>query len=155
MHGFDGVPAPIQDALTILAARGDDPPSVARGHEAFRALLAEMHAGRLKRLVHAGFSAEDAETHWDAGYRSLLGESPPRTTLCRAQGATATSCQQRRPAHSEDHHRPEGLRRQHRDRWLKHESCDARAEQEREPDFARKNTYCGPNDIDDCEEAGA
>ena len=61
MHGSDGVPAPIQDALTILAAHGDDPPSVARGHEAFRALLGEMHAGRLKRLVHAGFSADEAE----------------------------------------------------------------------------------------------
>jgi len=61
MHGIDGVPAPIQDALTILAARGDDPPSVARGHEAFRALLAEMHAGRLKRLVHAGFTSDEAE----------------------------------------------------------------------------------------------
>jgi hypothetical protein len=57
----DGVPAPIQDALTILAARGDDPPGVARGHQAFRALLAEMHAGRLKRLLHAGFSADEAE----------------------------------------------------------------------------------------------
>ena len=51
-----GVPAPIQDALTILAARGDDPPSVARGHEAFRELLDEMHEGRIKRLEHAGFT---------------------------------------------------------------------------------------------------
>jgi TusA-related sulfurtransferase len=61
MHGVDGVPAPIADALTILAARGDDPPSVARGHAAFRALLDEMHQGRLKRLAHAGFSAAEAE----------------------------------------------------------------------------------------------
>jgi TusA-related sulfurtransferase len=61
LHGIDGVPAPIADALTILAARGDDPPSVARGHEAFRQLLVEMHEGRLKRLAHAGFTVEEAE----------------------------------------------------------------------------------------------
>jgi hypothetical protein len=61
LSGVDGVPAPIQDALTILAARGDDPPSVARGHEAFRALLHDMHEARLKRLTHAGFTAEQAQ----------------------------------------------------------------------------------------------
>ncbi|HEX8954603.1 MAG TPA: ferritin-like domain-containing protein [Polyangia bacterium] len=61
LHGADGVPAPIADALTILAARGDDPPSVARGHEAFRRLLDDMHHGRLKRLMHAGFTAAQAE----------------------------------------------------------------------------------------------
>jgi TusA-related sulfurtransferase len=61
LHGIDGVPAPIADALTILAARGDDPPSVARGHQAFRGLLDEMHQARKKRLEHAGFSAAQAE----------------------------------------------------------------------------------------------
>ena len=60
LHGVGGVPAPLQDALTILAARGTDPPSVARGHQAFRALLDEMHEGRMKRLETAGFSADQA-----------------------------------------------------------------------------------------------
>jgi TusA-related sulfurtransferase len=62
MAGDKGVPAPIADALTILAGRGDDPPSVRRGHAAFRALLEEMHGGRVKRLESAGFSREQAET---------------------------------------------------------------------------------------------
>jgi TusA-related sulfurtransferase len=61
LHGVGGVPAPLQDALTILAARGDDPPSVARGHEAFRELVHEMHEGRMKRLAHAGFTPEQAQ----------------------------------------------------------------------------------------------
>jgi hypothetical protein len=56
------VPPPLVDALTILAARGDDPPSVKRGHDAFRALLDEMHEGRKKRLQSAGLTAEQAET---------------------------------------------------------------------------------------------
>jgi TusA-related sulfurtransferase len=61
LHGIDGVPAPIQDALTILAAGGDEPRRVTRGHEAFQQLLADMHEGRLKRLVHAGFTAAQAQ----------------------------------------------------------------------------------------------
>jgi hypothetical protein len=56
-----GVPAPIQDALTILAARGVDPPSVRRGHERFRELVATMHEGRVKRLQNAGFTPEQAD----------------------------------------------------------------------------------------------
>jgi hypothetical protein len=61
MQGADGVPAQIQDALTILAARGDDPVSVARGHTAFRNLLDDMREGRAKRLQHAGFTASEAQ----------------------------------------------------------------------------------------------
>lgn len=61
LHGIDGVPAPIQDALTVLAAGGDEPARVARGHEAFQRLLAEMHEGRLKRLGHAGFTPQQAQ----------------------------------------------------------------------------------------------
>jgi TusA-related sulfurtransferase len=60
LHGIDGVPAPIQDALTILAAGGDEPARVARGHEAFQQLLVDMHEGRLKRLEHAGFTPAQA-----------------------------------------------------------------------------------------------
>jgi TusA-related sulfurtransferase len=55
-----GMPGPAIDALTILAAGGDDPPGVARGHEEVRALLETMTQNRRKRLVHAGFSDEEA-----------------------------------------------------------------------------------------------
>ena len=62
LHGVDGVPAPLQDALTILAAGGAEPRQVARGHERFRELLETMHSSRIKRLQHAGFTPEQAET---------------------------------------------------------------------------------------------
>ena len=55
------IPAPVQDALTILAARGADPPSVARGHDAYRALLETMHANRQRRLASSGFPPDQAE----------------------------------------------------------------------------------------------
>lgn len=61
MGDVAGVPAPLQDALTILAARGTEPRSVARGHEAYRGLLHEMAENREKRLVHAGFSPGRAQ----------------------------------------------------------------------------------------------
>jgi hypothetical protein len=61
LHGVGGVPAPIQDALVVLAAGSDEPAALARGHQAFQELLVEMHDGRLKRLVHAGFSADQAQ----------------------------------------------------------------------------------------------
>jgi hypothetical protein len=61
LHGVAGVPAPLQDALVVLAARGTEPGAVARGHDAFRALLDAMHEGRLRRLRHAGFSEEQAQ----------------------------------------------------------------------------------------------
>jgi hypothetical protein len=56
------VPAPLQDALTILAGRGTDFRSIRRGHEQFRALLDDMHQARKKRLLSAGLSADQAET---------------------------------------------------------------------------------------------
>jgi len=62
MHAAGGVPASLQDALTILAAKGTEPRAVARGHEAFRALLHEMHGNRVKRLIQAGLSPEQADT---------------------------------------------------------------------------------------------
>lgn len=61
LAGIGGVPAPVQDALTLLAAGGTEPGQVARGHEAFRELLETMHESRMKRLLHAGFTAEQAE----------------------------------------------------------------------------------------------
>src|SRR5262245_13552876 len=36
LRGAGGVPAPLEDALTVLAARGTEPRAIARGHEAFR-----------------------------------------------------------------------------------------------------------------------
>jgi hypothetical protein len=62
LAGVGSVPANVQDSLTILAAGGSDPASVARGHEAFRELLETMHESRIKRLIHAGFTPEQAET---------------------------------------------------------------------------------------------
>jgi hypothetical protein len=56
------VPAPLQDALTILAAGGPEPRKVKQGHEQFRELLESMHANRIRRLQHAGFTAAQAET---------------------------------------------------------------------------------------------
>jgi TusA-related sulfurtransferase len=61
LHDVAGVPAPIQDALTILAAGGDDPRAVAKGHEKFRELLLTMHVARIKRLQTAGFDAAQAD----------------------------------------------------------------------------------------------
>jgi hypothetical protein len=61
LHDLAGVPAPLQDALTILAAAGDDPRAVGRGHDAFRQLLDDMHHNRIKRLQTAGFTAAQAE----------------------------------------------------------------------------------------------
>jgi TusA-related sulfurtransferase len=61
LEGVGGVPAPVQDALTILAAGGTEPSAVARGHKAFRELLETMHLSRIKRLERAGFTAEQAE----------------------------------------------------------------------------------------------
>jgi TusA-related sulfurtransferase len=60
LAGVGGVPAPVQDALTIFAAGGDSPRQVARGHEAFRELLETMSEGRIRRLRSAGFTAEQA-----------------------------------------------------------------------------------------------
>jgi len=62
LAGIAGVPAPVQDALTLLAAGGPQPEKIAHGHEAYRELLETMHASRIKRLLHAGFTAEQAET---------------------------------------------------------------------------------------------
>jgi TusA-related sulfurtransferase len=61
LHGIDGVPAPLQDALTILAAGGTDCRALARGHEAFRELLETMHLNRVRRLGNAGFTPAQAE----------------------------------------------------------------------------------------------
>jgi TusA-related sulfurtransferase len=61
LEGVGGVPAPVQDALTILAAAGTEPRAVARGHEAFRELLDTMHVSRIRRLERAGFTAGQAE----------------------------------------------------------------------------------------------
>jgi hypothetical protein len=60
LHDSGGVPAPLQDSLTLLAAGSTAPAAVARGHEAFRALLDTMHHARIKRLERAGFTEEQA-----------------------------------------------------------------------------------------------
>jgi len=60
LAGAGGVPEALQDGLTILAAGGTAPKAVARGHEAFRELMETMHANRMKRLEHAGFTPDQA-----------------------------------------------------------------------------------------------
>ena len=62
MSGVGGVPDGLQDGLTILAAGSTSPNDIARGHDAFRSLLDEMHENRIKRLEHAGFTPEQART---------------------------------------------------------------------------------------------
>ena len=62
LHGIESVPAPIQDSLTVLAARGALPREISKGHQAFQQLLEDMHASRVKRLQSAGFTREQAET---------------------------------------------------------------------------------------------
>jgi len=61
LRGIDGVPAPLQDALTVLAGRSTEDRALARGHEAFRELLETMHLNRIRRLGYAGFTPEQAE----------------------------------------------------------------------------------------------
>jgi len=62
MANAAGVPEPLQDGLTILAAGSTQTRDVARGHDDFRQLLDTMHINRIKRLQHAGFTTEQANT---------------------------------------------------------------------------------------------
>lgn len=62
LSGVGGVPAPLQDGLTILAAGSTSPADVSRGHDAFRELLDTMHENRTRRLESAGFSPTQAKT---------------------------------------------------------------------------------------------
>jgi TusA-related sulfurtransferase len=62
LHDIAGVPAPVQDSLTILAAGSTKPHAVAQGHERFRELLESMHQNRVRRLEHAGLTPEQADT---------------------------------------------------------------------------------------------
>ena len=62
LSNVGGAPEPLQDGLTVLAAGSTDARAIARGHDAFRELLHTMHESRVKRLEHAGFTAEQART---------------------------------------------------------------------------------------------
>jgi hypothetical protein len=61
LSNVGGAPEPLQDGLTVLAAGSTDSKAIAAGHEAFRELLHTMHDSRVKRLEHAGFTAEEAQ----------------------------------------------------------------------------------------------
>ena len=54
------MPAPLLDALVVLAARGDAPSDLRRGQAALRELLETMDVQRRKRLVRAGFDDDGA-----------------------------------------------------------------------------------------------
>ena len=62
LSNVGGAPEPLQDGLTVLAAGNTDSKAIARGHEAFRELLHTMHENRVKRLEHAGFTSQQAQT---------------------------------------------------------------------------------------------
>jgi TusA-related sulfurtransferase len=62
LSGVGGVPAPVADSLVILAARGNDAANVHKGYEAYQELLHVMHENRVKRLLTAGFTPEQAQT---------------------------------------------------------------------------------------------
>jgi uncharacterized membrane protein len=51
----------IQEALAVLAAGGLDPARLKAGTDRVRELIAEMHDHRLKRLVSAGFTPDQAD----------------------------------------------------------------------------------------------
>ncbi len=70
--GSGGVPAALQDGLTVLAARGTAPAAIARGHEAFRALLDVVRENRVRRLTRAGFTSEQAKTLSDLHAPNLM-----------------------------------------------------------------------------------
>jgi TusA-related sulfurtransferase len=61
LSNVGGVPAPLQDGLTVLAAGSVQPSAIARGHEAFRELLHTMQENRVRRLESAGFTADQAQ----------------------------------------------------------------------------------------------
>ncbi len=62
MAASSGVPEPLHDGLTVLAAGSMQPRAIARGHDDFRQLLEDMHNNRMKRLEHAGFTPAQAKT---------------------------------------------------------------------------------------------
>ena len=62
LFGVGGVPGPVQDALTLLAAGDVAPRAVARGADAFHELLERMAKNRVSRLTSVGFSREQAAT---------------------------------------------------------------------------------------------
>lgn len=62
LAGVGEAPVLLQDALVVYAAGGTGPQAIARGHEAYRALLTTMHENRVKRLRSAGFDEAQAQT---------------------------------------------------------------------------------------------
>jgi hypothetical protein len=57
-----GLNQDVLDALVVLAAGTWEPAAIARGYAAVEALLAEMDAGRRRRLIRLGFSPAEAAT---------------------------------------------------------------------------------------------
>jgi TusA-related sulfurtransferase len=72
LEGVSGLPAPVEDALTILAARGTEPRAVAQGHAAFRGLLQAMHRRRVALLQQIGLAPALAEALSRLHSRSLM-----------------------------------------------------------------------------------
>jgi len=63
LHGIDGVPAPLQDALTVLAGGSTECRALARGHEAFRDLLETMHFEPREKIGERRLHSDAGRTH--------------------------------------------------------------------------------------------
>lgn len=61
LSSVSGAPEALQDSLIVLAGGGDGPKEIAAGFEAYRQLLADMEANRIRRLESAGFAPEAAK----------------------------------------------------------------------------------------------
>jgi hypothetical protein len=56
-----GLNSEVFDSLVLLAAGSWSTTDVARGHDAVTSLTRDMHSGRKKRLLHLGFTEDEAE----------------------------------------------------------------------------------------------
>ena len=55
-----GLNAEVFDSLVLMAAGSWEPVDVAGGHDHVTTLIQDMHAGRSKRLIHLGFTDNEA-----------------------------------------------------------------------------------------------
>ena len=61
LASLSGAPEALQDALTLLAAKSQDPEAIRNGAEQYRKLLETMELNRVKRLQSVGFSESEAK----------------------------------------------------------------------------------------------
>ena len=61
MDAVTGVDPFVQEALAVLAAGGSAPEKLPRGIDEGKKLYTAMHENRVKRLIQAGFSDDQAQ----------------------------------------------------------------------------------------------